>query len=212
MRLGKYYYKELPSGYQEKKVIDAKDKKTGTILTVSSLVLTVLAFVVIILIKPLSYSELRSDLKAFLIADISFLGLLILYFVLHELTHGVGYKIFTSEKLKFGVSLTVAFCGVPSAYVKKWPAFITTLLPFTVYTIAFLLVYFLVPNIYVQAVSGLLFAIHFGGCIGDLYVATYLIFKTDKNVLINDDGAKQAFYELSKESTETNEGNISTES
>ena len=85
-----------------------------------------------------------------LIADLVFVVSMVIYLVLHELTHGVGFLIFTREKLKFGMTLTVAFCGVPNAYVKKWPAVITTLLPFTVYSIVFLLITFLTTNIYIE--------------------------------------------------------------
>ena len=44
---------------------------------------------------------------------------MVLYMVLHELTHGLFYKIFTHEKLKFGMTLTVAYCGIPRIYTKK---------------------------------------------------------------------------------------------
>ena len=215
MKLNKYYYKELPIGYTPKKIIDAKEKTTAVVFTLLSLAFTVLAFIVVYLIKPFSVKELRSDLTSFLIADLCFVALIFVYVVMHELTHGVGFKIFTSEKLKFGVTLTVAFCGAPTAYVKKWPAIITTLLPFTVYSIVFLLVYFLTGNMYIQAISGLLFAIHFGGCIGDFYVSLYLLLKGKSDMLVNDDGAKQVFYEYNPkmiDEGDNNEGDISTES
>ena len=199
MEKTRFYYLNLPEGFKEKKVIDARDKKTAIMLTTVSFVLAILAIIILIIVKKYDFNALLENRHKMLLADLIFLALFVLYIVFHELTHGIGFLIFTREKLKFGMTLTVAFCGVPSAYVKKWPAVITTLLPFTVYSVLFLLVAFLTTNIYIEIIAILLFGFHIGGCIGDLYVATYLIFKADKTTIMNDDGAKQVFYAYEKE-------------
>lgn len=204
MEKTRFYYLNLPEGFKEKKIIDAKNKTTATIFTLLSFVLAVVVIVLLLLIKKYDFNKLLENRSRMLLADLAFLASLIIYIVLHELTHGIGFLLFTREKLKFGMTLTVAYCGVPSAYVKKWPAFITTLLPFFVYSALFLLLVFLSTNIYIEIIAILLFGFHFGGCVGDLYVASYLLFKADKTTVMNDDGAKQVFYSLSQEKEEPN--------
>ena len=44
---------------------------------------------------------------------------IILYLILFLLTHGLVYKLFTKQKLKFGLTLTVAYCGLREGYVNK---------------------------------------------------------------------------------------------
>ncbi len=46
------YYKELPSGYKEIKVIDAKNKKTIVIFNVVAILMMVLAAFPFLLLKP----------------------------------------------------------------------------------------------------------------------------------------------------------------
>ena len=54
-----------------------------------------------------------------MIAVVVFLVSLVLYLVLHELVHGAVYKALTHQKLTFGFTLTVAFCGVPDVYTSR---------------------------------------------------------------------------------------------
>lgn len=219
-----YYYLQVPEGYVAKKVIDARDKKTVIILNIFVLLVTALAGVILYFIKPFSFKEITgAEAKTRLIVEFILIALLLGYMVIHELTHGVFYKIFTHEKLKFGMTLTCAFCGVPNSYVKKWPAFIACIAPLVIYSIAFLLVFFISSDLYVIFLSYVLFIVHFGGCVGDMWVCGYLLFKSDKTTIVNDDGAKQVFYEYSEEEAKKirerklnegmiDEGNISTES
>lgn len=213
----KFYYLSLPKGYVAKKTIDAKEKKTAILFTLLSFVILAAVIAILLFTRRVDFDLFFSNSTKLLIADAALIGTMILYIIIHELTHGIGYKLFTREKLKFGVTLTCAFCGVPNSYVKKWPAFITTLLPFFTYSCILFPLYYLTSSVYVQVVSGFILALHLSGCIGDLTVAGYLLLKADKSTLVNDDGAKQVFYEYSEEKykedlEKENEGNISTES
>lgn len=211
----KYYYLDLPNGYVAKKTIDAKAKKTAILFTLFSFVILVVVIIVLLLTRKVDFDLFFSDGSKLLLADIALIISMVLYIIIHELTHGIGYKIFTREKLKFGITISCAFCGVPNSYVKKWPAFITTVLPFFTYSCILFPLYYLTSSVYVQVVSGFVLALHLSGCIGDLTVASYLLFKADKSTLVNDDGAKQVFYEYDKTSikeSEESDGNLSTKS
>ena len=65
--------------------------------------------------------------------------------------------------------------------------FTLILLPLTVLLYNVSRLYFLV--------CGVLFSIHFGGCVGDLYVIGLFLFRfRDPRTLMNDTGPKQTFY------------------
>ena len=118
-----------------------------------------------------------------------------LYIILHELTHGLFYKIFTHEKLTFGLTFTVAYCGVPKLYVKRIAALITTLAPFVIFSFVFVVPMFFIKEQLLFLSLGLMFAIHVSGCIGDIIVGFILIFRfRGKELVVNDTGPKQTFY------------------
>ena len=192
------YYKELPEGYKEALVVDAKEKKTSILFTVFSFVLMALPLAVILLtfggLKPIIEEYGRTKM---LIADAVFAVSIILYLVLHELVHGVAYKALTHQKLTFGFTLTVAFCGVPDVYTSRKTALIALLAPFVTFSVILIpfTIWFYSFNRLYYLLSGILFSIHFGGCIGDLYMTYLLLFRyKDPRTLMNDTGPKQTIY------------------
>ncbi|MBO4770637.1 MAG: hypothetical protein J5563_07660, partial [Clostridia bacterium] len=112
-----WYFSDLPDGWVADKVIDAKDKKGIAVMTVGSLLIAAAVAV------PLYFAGRKLPFEGFgekiFIYYLLFMAALFAYIVLHELTHGAVYKLLTREKLTFGMTLTVAFCGVPHIYVKK---------------------------------------------------------------------------------------------
>ncbi len=196
----KYYYNDLPEDYVEDYVIDAKSTKFTIIYgLIVNLLLVAGTIVLCLFLKGFSFNAFReyrtNNLHIFLFGILAFVAMLLAYVILHELTHGLFYKIFTHEKLTFGLTLTVAYCGVPKLYNKKWPMFITSLAPFVVFILVFGLPIIFIDNIVFYSAFSLLLGFHIGGCVGDLYGATILLFKYHgKDVLINDTGPKQTYY------------------
>ena len=190
----KYYFDELPEDYEEVYTIDAKNKKTIIIFNVIAL-LIMIAVIIPVIIYAKAFFDENENLFEMLLPIILVLPSMFIYIVLHELTHGLFYKIFTHEKLTFGLTMTVAYCGVPNLYVKKWPAFLTTLAPFLIWNLIFGLPLFFVKGYQYILFFGLLFSMHVSGCIGDLIVGGLLLFKfRGSDYLINDTGPKQTFY------------------
>ena len=62
------------------------------------------------------------------------------------------------------------------------------------YKFHYILLLILIPNDFTGLYAITLFAIHVGGCIGDLYCTWLLLFKLPKDTIINDTGPKQTFY------------------
>ena len=112
------YYNELPEGYICVKTIDAKeDKKFMVLMTVVNFLLLAIMFGLglLIILKLHPGEDININPFIGLIACAA----MFIYIILHELTHGLFYKIFTHEKLTFGLTLLVAFCGVPKLYVNR---------------------------------------------------------------------------------------------
>lgn len=187
-------YNELPTGYKPIKEIDATNKKTEIIFNSIALLIMAVIFVALFFIKKIDINPEKDNLARYYIATVSFLLAMVLYIVLHELVHGILYKALTKEKLTFSITLSRAFCGVPNIYTTRKTSLIALLAPFTVFTIILGTLIIFLPNDIVGLYTILLFTIHFGGCIGDLYCIYLLLFKLPKDTLINNTGPKQTFY------------------
>ncbi len=200
MDKSKNYENSIPQDYVLVKYVDAKnDKKQITIYTLLSFVPLLIVLPVLILIARYcsGYNLFDALQYDFIIALVITCIILIIYTVLHELVHGVTYKIFTGAKLTFGLTLTVAFCGVPEIYVRKKASIVALIMPFLVFSIVFIALtigLWFVSPLY-GIFSGAVFAVHFGGCVGDLHwTLMYLTKFRHCNTLMRDTGPKQWLY------------------
>ena len=189
---GKTYETALPAGYRAAFTVDAKgNKKTVVLLTLASLAITAAVIALaVLLIRPTGFLENFSIVKYGITV-----AALLAYVVLHELTHGAAYKLLTHQKLTFGFTLTVAFCGVPQIWVYRRTALISLLAPFTVFTVLFGGAALLLPDAWDKLYAAVLLGVHLGGCAGDLYDT--LLFLTrfqDPRTLMQDTGPKQTIY------------------
>ena len=197
MDRSKNYARELPEGYRLIKTVDAGEKRLGILMNIGAAVLSTAVGVAGFFLKfgknPGSSVTFGGSIWVVEGALLGLLACFIAYLVLHELTHGIVYKILTGEKLTFGLKLTCAYCGVPDIYVTRKTALLSLLAPFTVFSVAFL-----VPFVLLSGPLSLgfliLFALHFGGCVGDLYDTFLLLFRLKGKLLMRDTGPKQTFY------------------
>ncbi|MBO4283492.1 MAG: DUF3267 domain-containing protein [Clostridia bacterium] len=193
----KNFTRELPEGYRLVKTVDAGNKRFGFFMNLAAAALSAFAGVGGFFLKfgsdPGSSVSIGGNVWVFEGMLLGLLAALIAYLVLHELTHGIVYKILTGEKLTFGLKLTCAYCGVPDIYVTRRTALLSLLAPFTLFSVVFL-----VPFILLQGPLSLgfliLFALHFGGCVGDLYDTFLLLFRLKGKLLMRDSGPQQNFY------------------
>lgn len=202
MKKSKNFERELPSGYKLALHINAKDKGTAILLTLGSLAITAVVFVLLLIPFFRSGIDLSGIAPgAFFLFYGVFLVSMILYTILHELTHGLVYKVMTGEKLVFGITTAVAFCGVPKIYTYRRCALAALLAPLVVFTIligGFVLFLSFVNPLYYIGFS-FIFALHLGGCIGDGYLSYLLLTRyKDEDILIKDTGPEQFIYEKKK--------------
>lgn len=187
----KKYEVNLPDGYSAAYVLDAKRFKTAfwmniVVLLIAAAIMAASWFI----IQPQNFFQEYS-----LPRNLYLIAAMFIYIILHELAHGAAYKALTHRKLKFGFTLTVAYCGVPDIYVYRRTALIALLTPFFVFIPVFLIPAFLFTNGWDQFYAMFLFAMHISGCAGDLYDTALLLFKfRDPATLLRDTGPKQTFY------------------
>lgn len=182
---------ELPEGYHAIYEIDAKNKKTAVLLNIAALaVAAICIYLSFLIVRPLNFFENYSLARA-----VVFIAAMLVYIVLHELVHGAAYKILTKQKLTFGLTLSVAYCGVPNIYVYRRTALIALLAPFVLFIPVFLLPAIFLPDAWDKLYSLILLSLHLSGCSGDIYDAFLYLFRfKDETVLMRDTGPKQTFY------------------
>ncbi len=190
------FFEDLPEGYKEVYRLNAKSSKWSIIFTLGSLIMALAIILPCLLAVDYGGVPSRNAIDI-LIPAVVLIICIFAYIVLHELVHGIAYKALTGSKLTFGISLTVAFCGVPDIYVTRKTALIALLAPFTVFSVLFcaLAVWLYFMGSVYYAVVIVLLGLHFGGCIGDLYTALLLFTKySDSRLLMRDTGPEQMFY------------------
>ena len=191
----------LPEGYVERLHVNAKKTKVAIILNLISLGICAVVMGIAILALVLGGESLSEvfgvSSYVYSIAFLIFAVVMIVYLVLHELVHGLAYKLFTGQKLTFGLTWACAFCGVPHIYTYRKPALVAVLAPLVVFTlilIPIMVVLYSINPLYYLYVA-LLFGLHFGGCCGDIYVSYILAIRfKGKKLLMRDTGPEQFFY------------------
>lgn len=191
------YESALPDGYRLVYSIDFKERRIALrfgVIGIAILAVTMLLCSLRLVGQPLRNFALSG--AEFYIGYAVFFAAMVVYLVLHELTHGLFYKIFTGRKLTFGISLSCAYCGVPDVYLYRPYALIGALAPFVIFSGVFLgllvYTYFLHPMAYLAA--AFMLGMHLSGCLGDLYIAYLLLKMRTPALLMRDTGASQFFY------------------
>ncbi len=198
--LNRTFEAELPANYHAVKTVDAKQKKFTVVMNlVATLIAIVTVAIAALLVRPKDFYGQYSLLR-----NLLFLVAMVAYIVLHELVHGAAYKLLTKQKLTFGLTLSVAYCGVPHIYVYRKTALIALLAPFCVFLPIFLATAVFLPNEWDQVYAAFLLGLHIGGCCGDLYDAYLYLFRfRSPYTLMQDTGPKQTFYLPSETGKET---------
>ena len=202
---GKTFERELPKGYKVALAIDAKDKKIGLIFNVIAIISLIVIMAIASVPLLLNKERLLESEYYYSIAIYLFV-LMIAYIIIHELVHGIAYKISTGEKLTFGLTLTCAFCGVPKIFTYRKTALAAVLAPTIVLSLVMLplmVVYYFI-NAYTYLMLALIFAMHLGGCCCDIYIAYLLLVKyKDDRTLMNDTGPKMTLLVYDEASLES---------
>ncbi len=187
------FERAIPEGYTEVYHINAANKKTGLLLTLGSLLIA--AGLIFFFFMSIDYISI--DLRYLLKYNLVFLVSMIAYIILHELTHGAVYKALTKEKLRFGITWSAAFCGVPDIYTYRDTALKSLVAPLALFSVIMipLLIWLYRVDAGWYLVVGVIFSLHISGCIGDLYMTALFLMKfKDPATLMRDTGPEQWIY------------------
>jgi len=180
-------YDALPEGYVQDFEVDMKTNKKLFLLINFGTIILMLPFIVVYgMIKDLMTFEIH------LVNFLLFVGLMIALIVIHELIHGIFFKLGTKKKIKFGFHGFAASAGAPDIYFTKRFYLIIGLAPAIILNFTLLIICLFIKEEYFGIIYFNL-AIHFAGCIGDFYIALKLI-KYNKETLIEDKGISMKFF------------------
>ncbi len=195
MKKGKRCLRALPAGYHEVKLYDPKSRSFRLLTGPVSFAVSLLAAATVLLLKT-GFSLERFALRwenRFLWHILTILALVLAYTSLHELTHGLVYRLLTGQKLRFGFGGASAWCGVPGIYMKRSVATASCLAPFAVFTAVFLALLSALPLTAFWMVVLIGFMNHLGGCFADL-IAFCRMMQAGPRLLVWDGGDEQHFY------------------
>ncbi|MDD3999904.1 MAG: DUF3267 domain-containing protein [Bacilli bacterium] len=180
-------FKDLPEGYKKVDALDLKEDKRLLILVNVLSILLILPFIPLYIVFNYKISNTQIYVSVLFI----FIGYIIII-IIHELIHGIFFKLGTKEKIKYRFHGVYASASVDHIYFKKNHYLVVSLAPVVILTIVLsILAYIFCEDYFLHFY--ILIAIQFGSAAGDFYVV-YRLLKHDKNTLIRDYGVGMEFY------------------
>lgn len=186
-------FESLPQGYREILSVDLqKNKKLMLLVNGIAIVLAVLMLAVGIRLVPVStLFDMSAGMGAYFARFGVLLVSLVLYMVLHELTHAAAMKLCGTKKVRFGFTGMYAFAGSDD-YYPKLPYIAIALAPIVLLGIIIAVVNALVPEswfwvVYIVQITNI------SGAGGDLYV-TLRFAALPGDILVRDYGVGMHVY------------------
>ena len=186
-------FESLPQGYREILSVDLqKNKKLMLLVNGIAIVLAGLMLAVGIRLVPVStLFDMSAGMGAYFARFGVLLVLLVLYMVLHELTHAAAMKLCGTKKVRFGFTGMYAFAGSDD-YYPKLPYIAIALAPIVLLGIIIAVVNALVPEswfwvVYIVQITNI------SGAGGDLYV-TLRFAALPGDILVRDYGVGMHIY------------------
>lgn len=184
----------LPEGYRQILSIDLqKDRKTALLVNGLSLVPALILALIGFAVTPIrTLFDMSQGFGPYFLRFGVMLAGLLLYIVLHELTHAAVMKAYGAKKLRFGFTGLYAYAGSGEDYFAKRPYRQIALAPLVVWTPIFAVLGFLVP-------LGWFWVVWFwqimnvSGAAGDVYV-TWKLLRQPQDILVKDTGVAMTVY------------------
>lgn len=137
------------------------NKKLVVWLNIWSIIIFVLLMALGLLVLPAVTFELN------IIPMLLFLVAMFGMFCIHELIHGMFFKMFSPEsKVKYGMKSGMFYAANPGVTYPKLPFVVIILMPFFIISCLLVMLSLFPINLHALYV---LFAIHTAGCVGDFY-------------------------------------------
>lgn len=186
--------KELPEGYRVLTEIDlTKNKRAALLINLAAIPLVVLfGWLFLSLAGAISPSAVSTNPFLFIGSMASLLavfgGLVLvmaLTTVLHELIHGLFFKLFTKERPRYGFNGLYAYAAAPEWYLSRLQFIAVSLALLVFLTLVGVALMPLVPQPWVLLVVGL--TMNAAGAVGDMFAAAWTLIRP-ANALVKDVG------------------------
>lgn len=184
---------ELPESYKEIKKIDlAKNKKLAVFVNLLSLVIALVVFGIGFLWMPfnISFIDYENVWKP-LAMILMILVIMMIYLILHELTHGFFFKKYSGEKANYGLHGLYAYAK-SGAFFNKKEYLIIGLSPVVIFGVLCLTLNIVLGSTlfwYIYFIQ----IINLSGAAGDFYVI-WVMQKMPYDILIKDDGVSMTIF------------------
>ena len=180
---------KLPTNYVLSQKIDLKkDNKLSLLIQIIFIIIAAM-FVGFAIIFKL---PIKNEFNAFKNIVIT-VGLVFLYMIVHELTHGVFIKFLSKEKPMYTFRFPFLTTG-SNVYFNKRSFIIIALAPVIGWGTILLLALFVVPQYLFMSIY-IVLGLNFAGSAGD-YIQVVSFSKLSNTTLLHDDGNKTSVYSL----------------
>ncbi|MCL1792054.1 MAG: DUF3267 domain-containing protein [Peptococcaceae bacterium] len=182
---------QLPEGYSEIRRVNLQENtKLAVMINVLCFFVAVVMMLLGFLFVPINFAFGSQNL--YVLA--AFMGSLILYFVFHELIHGLFIKIFSGQKAKYGFAGLFVYAG-SDAYFNKRQYIVIGAAPVVLFGALFLCL-----NLFLTGgwfwFFYILQTLNIAGSVGDLYLIG-LMTRMPADVLTHDKGIDMIIYSKS---------------
>lgn len=170
-----------------------KDKKTAVLVNVFAVVLMVLCIVPMFFIYDIpsliaDYFD-NMDLRSMLLTISTVIGILV-YLILHELTHGAVMYLMSHVKPRYGFTGVYAYAG-SDVYFNKRSYIIIGLAPVILWGVVLTLCMIFIPSWFWVYFS--IQVMNISGSAGDIYISAKTA-RMDKGILVRDTGVEMSYY------------------
>ena len=179
---------QLPAGYRESGRIDLMKKIPAILLNFGGIVIAVAMIWFGTLIRPL-YIGFDSIVLTWIVVGLMLAGIP-LFFVTHELIHGVTMKYY-GGKPKYGFTGLYAYCGCEIAYFDKREYAVINWAPVVLIGVILLVLNIALPNLF--WVIYFFQVLNISSAAGDYYMS-YCMHKQPDDVLVIDTGLNMVCY------------------
>ncbi|MCL2531634.1 MAG: DUF3267 domain-containing protein [Oscillospiraceae bacterium] len=188
-------YDALPEGFSLYRNIDLNTDKVKTGMQVAAFVALLALIIPAAIVLPPWRTQAfvpitwMSGVYFLLFLAVSVFG----YLLLHELVHGICFRVFGGGKARYGHQLPNYLYAASDRYIAKSRYLFIGLAPLVVLTILFGVVCVLVPQSWFW-IPYFALAANVAGCAGDVYVCLFVLPRLPKDALVLDSGVAMQIF------------------
>lgn len=181
----------LPEAYQFSHTFDLKkDKKVSLFIQITFIVIALIIVGLALLFRFPVQNELNTTLMILLT-----FGLVMIYSIIHELTHGAFIHILSKKKPTYEIRFPYLSTG-SKAYFTIKSFIVIALAPVVIWGLLLILGLLFVPQDFFLSLY-IVLGVNFAGAAGD-YIQVYYISKLPRHAIIQDNGTETKVYILKK--------------